>query len=92
MLQLEKHEKCAIIWYDIKTIYPSSLFSNITNIRFEDQEFNTMKDYDKYLKLTYGDYMKLPPVDQRGGHSDELGEIIFDTKKDYKEYIKELRN
>ena len=30
------------------------------------------KGYDSCLKITYGDYMKLPPVDKRNHHSDVI--------------------
>jgi lipopolysaccharide cholinephosphotransferase len=32
---------------------------------FEEELFRGVKDYDSYLSLLYGDYMKLPPEDQR---------------------------
>lgn len=34
--------------------------------------------------------MTPPPENKRGGHTDELGNIIFDLHKDYSEYKKEL--
>ena len=30
------------------------------------------KNYDEYLKKIYGDYMQLPPVEERNKHSIEL--------------------
>ena len=35
---------------------------------FCDLKVNGIKDYDKILTLTYGDYMKLPPEEKRIGH------------------------
>ena len=35
---------------------------------FCDLKVNGIKDYDKILTLTYGDYMKLPPEDKRINH------------------------
>ena len=35
---------------------------------FEGSEFSCVKDQDYYLKVQYGNYMKLPPVEQRQGH------------------------
>ncbi len=40
-------------------------FSNIEYIIFEGKEFPVIKGYKQYLKLCYGDYMKLPPIEQR---------------------------
>ncbi len=57
-----------------------------TKIHFEDDEFWTFGAWERYLEIVYGDWKKLPPVDQRGGH----GDIIFDVHRDYKEYQKEL--
>ena len=36
--------------------------------KFEDQEFYIMSGYEKNLKSLYGDYMKLPPENQRISH------------------------
>mgnify|MGYP000432378021 FL=1 len=33
--------------------------------------YKTMAGYKDYLSRTYGDYMKLPPVDQRVTHNFE---------------------
>ena len=46
-------------------------------IAFEDREYSIMNNPDAYLKNMYGDYMKLPPAEQREYHL--VGEIIFDT-------------
>lgn len=35
---------------------------------FEKYKFNAPKNYDRYLKQIYGDYMKLPPEDKRNWH------------------------
>ncbi len=34
-------------------------------IQFEDIKVKAPKDIDSFLKVYYGDYMKLPPVEQR---------------------------
>lgn len=85
-LDFRKYDSCSIIWYDIIKIYPAELFKNLTKIKFEDTEFTTLSKYDEYLTILYGDYMTPPKENERNGHSGELGEIIRDTKKDYKEY------
>ena len=46
--------------------------------------------YDALLRRMYGDYMVLPPEEKRNGHGDGFGGIIWDDKKDYKEYQREL--
>ena len=48
---------------------------NLELIEFENEKFLTYKDKTDYLTHLYGDYMKLPPEDQRGGHN--LVEVDF---------------
>ena len=40
-------------------------FGDGVDLPFEDTVFRCPSDSDGYLKMQYGDYMKLPPVDQR---------------------------
>lgn len=42
--------------------------------RFEDIELVGIKDYDYYLNVLYGDYMKLPPKEKRDIHIAKLVE------------------
>lgn len=51
----------------------------VKRIAFEDREYSIMNNTDAYLKIMYGDYMKLPPEDKRECHL--VGEIIFDTNQ-----------
>ena len=38
-------------------------------VKFEDVEVNIPNDYDKYLKIIYGDnYMEIPPKEDRYNH------------------------
>lgn len=53
--------------YGPKTIENRYVFP-LTNIVFEEYQFKAPKDYDKYLKTLYGDYMQLPPVEKRVAH------------------------
>ena len=43
---------------------------------FEDTEVMVMEDYDEILRITYGDYMQLPPEEDRVGHSTQ-GQIKY---------------
>ena len=60
--------------------------SKKTTLKFEDTDFCVPCEYDKYLKLAYGDYMKPPPEEERIGHNGENGKIIWDTERDYSYY------
>lgn len=92
MIDPYKYDRWTIVWYSMEAsaIQPKELLGKYTKIRFEDDYFNTFDAYDLYLTNLYGDYMTPPPENKRGGHSDELGNIIFDLHKDYIEYKKEI--
>ena len=66
--------------------YRAEDFEETVTIDFEGvMKMPVPKEYDDVLKVTYGDYMKFPPVEERGiWHSN-----VFDTEKPYTEYFKE---
>lgn len=45
--------------------FPSKWLSEKTTLEFEGKKYPVPKEYKKYLKFLYGDYMKLPPCCQR---------------------------
>lgn len=47
---------------------PREVFEEYNIIRFEDRQYMAVKDFDTYLKLTFGDYMTPPPESQRHRH------------------------
>ncbi len=49
--------------YPRQWLFPPQLVS------FEDRNYYTMADVKSYLKQMYGDYMKIPPADQRERHA-----------------------
>lgn len=55
-----------------------SVFENTAMLPFEDGFFPCPKEYDKYLSMSYGDYMTPPPEGQRENRHD-IVEIVFDT-------------
>lgn len=46
-------------------LLPTAYFWNYILTEFEGAEFMICEDYDKILKIIYGDYMKLPPEEER---------------------------
>lgn len=55
-------------------------------VQFEMIKIPIPKTYDRILHNIYGNYMKLPPIEQRGlWHNDK---IIFDPDIPYKKYMK----
>lgn len=49
--------------------FKSSLFQNYIEVEFEGRFFSCFSEYDKILKIQYGNYLVLPPVSQRHTHS-----------------------
>ena len=49
----------------IRTPLPYNLLDEYTDIEFENGIFRCFKHWDEYLKLKFGDYMKLPPDDEQ---------------------------
>ena len=64
-----KGEKCLTLSQYPGKIFKSSWFREPVPLKFEDTIIMVPSDYDNYLKILYGDYMKLPPVELRNGHS-----------------------
>ncbi len=56
-------------------LYERKAFLSTVKMPFEDAEFCVTADYDNYLKKLYGDYMKIPPEEEREQHV--LYEIRF---------------
>lgn len=48
--------------------FPAACFASTVDIAFEGKAYKAMTGYRQYLELTYGDYMTLPPEDQRVRH------------------------
>lgn len=56
---------CNFFWSNPNRSFPAKVFDSYCDIRFESIKAMCIEDYDYYLKSFYGDYMKLPPVDQQ---------------------------
>lgn len=65
-------------FYNKNDIFP------LVEVKFEDSKFLAPNNYDNFLKATFGDYMKLPPEDQRIPHNLGLKPILTEDE------IKEL--
>lgn len=55
----------------IKGCFPAEDIASSVYIEFEGKLYKTMVGYKDYLERTYGDYMTLPPVEQRVTHQFE---------------------
>ena len=66
-----------------KRLWPKEDFDSIVMMQFEGIEIPAPSGWDNYLKIVYGDYYKLPPIEQRGLKHDNA---IFDPDRPYTEY------
>jgi len=63
-----KYVNCSAWDWPVKTLYQKEWFDKTTTHVFVDQQFNIPVEYDKVLRIYYGDYMQLPPENERVGH------------------------
>lgn len=59
---------------------PKYLFDDLVDYQFENITVKGFKDYDTYLTCIYGDYMKLPPEDQRVNHGIKAWRVNSDEE------------
>ena len=52
--------------------YPKSYFDSYIDIEFEGTKFKAITEYKEFLKTAYGDYMQLPPEEERKRHPQEM--------------------
>lgn len=55
----------------MKGCFPAEDMATVVDMPFEDRTYKAMVGYRDYLEYTYGDYMALPPEDQRVTHKFE---------------------
>ena len=81
----KKYIKSQIKYNDNKTTYATDFFAQCgmisydkrdfdppTKVKFESISANVPKNYDKILKQIYGNYMELPPEEERYNHTPEV--------------------
>jgi len=87
--QLKKYNSdvsLPLIGFDTMTglhqLFPSDMMDNLTQIGFQGRVFMCCKDWDSQLRVLYGDYMTLPPEEERTWKHHP---IILDFEHDYEE-------
>ena len=68
-------------------LFDADFFSSPVDIPFEDTVLMGSEKIKEYLEYRYGDYMKLPSEEQQRA---AVHAMIFDTQKDYKEYLENI--
>jgi len=66
-----KYVGCAIWQTDIGSYIPSSSLDPL-KIKFEDDYYPIVKNYDEVLRNIYGNYLELPKEEKRIGHHDYI--------------------
>jgi lipopolysaccharide cholinephosphotransferase len=66
----KKDSKCVTVYNTMfkqvrKLQFPKKMIDEYVYLPFENHKFMSIKDYDVYLRILYGDYMELPPLSQR---------------------------
>lgn len=64
--------------------YPKSAFDSAVYREFEGLEMPIPVGYDEYLRIAFGDYMKMPPKEKQKAHHDLVFADIHNSYKDYK--------
>lgn len=71
-----------------REVIPKKWVEDTCELKFENIDVDCPKGYAEYLTSVYGDYMKLPPVEERVGH--HYTEYI-DMERPYTIYMKQLK-
>lgn len=66
-----------------RSIFPASVLEEKIQLPFGEGEFSAPKQYDKILSTLYGDYMTLPPVEERKCKEHAL---LVDLTRDHTHY------
>jgi len=62
--------------------FPSDMLDEYTELPFENGEFMCFADWDEHLRRKFGDYMQLPPEEERGWKHHP---ILIDFERNYEE-------
>lgn len=76
----------AEVWGSITVVVPASIYEGeAVYLPFEGEMFRVAPDYDQMLRCNYGNYMQLPPEDQRHGNH---GELFVDLEHDWQTLLR----
>ena len=67
---IEQTKYCGYMEFinEVWGVFPIEWFEHYEDVEFEGHKFKAIRDRKKFLELRYGDYMKLPPKEERISH------------------------
>lgn len=65
-----------------RIFYPSDIFDHLIKMEFNRKQYSVFEDYDNVLRIQYGDYLQLPPEEERVWAHHPL---IIDFEHNYEE-------
>ena len=74
----------------VKSIYPKSYFAEHVMKNFEGRSFPVSKEYDKLLTQLYGDYMRIPSIEERSIKKHAILVDLDQSYEVYKDYRKDM--
>ncbi len=82
----DKNLECIFIetMRSLKRIYPANLFDSLQDIAFEGTQLRAFSDWDTKLRIDFGDYMRIPSVEERVTHRP----LLIDFEHNAKDIIK----
>ena len=63
--QTKRIINCSFLKYGMLACHNISVLDKFIKVPFEDQEFYVMEGFEQVLRENYGNYMQLPPVEER---------------------------
>lgn len=76
---------CTDTIQNCKRYYPSDVFNEFERVDFQGRKYWIVKDYHSILSVRYGDYMQLPPEEERVWKHHP---ILIDFDHNYEELVK----
>lgn len=71
------NKKGNLVWgYKEKELVSPNIFDEIIFLDFEGKQYSVPKRYDEWLQALFGNYMELPPIEQRVSHHNFQAYII----------------
>ena len=74
-----------------KSVYPREYFEHRTDGVFEGEQYPISREYDKLLRILYGDYMRIPPPEERVCKQHAILVDLERSWEDYRNYRDDIK-